>query len=132
MTGRKDTTMMTRDIPLYLASPEYAREHNELDQYRASLRANQYAARDIEKLIAEHFDGYRLPRAAARLALIRHGEKRISLLLALTLIDKAYDGRFSRDNVSWAESFGIAERYPHFLDTHRLSVQRHHDASRRP
>ena len=120
MTGRKDRTMApsTTRIPLYLASPEYARDNGELDQYRESFHANRACARDIERMIAKHFDGMHLDSdAIIKDIMKRHAVKRICLLLALTLRDKSYDGRFSRSNIAWAGSFDIPD---HMLDPGRI------------
>ena len=46
-----------RTTPVYPHSAAYAREHGELEQYRASNNANLQCKESIEAAVREHFDG---------------------------------------------------------------------------
>ena len=46
-----------RTTPVYPYSAAYAREHGELEQYRASNNANLQCKESIEAAVREHFDG---------------------------------------------------------------------------
>ena len=98
----------TRAIPLYQQSGEFAREHGELEAFRASRKAN-IACRDaIETAIREGFDGMHLT-ADAKGVLAEFGPERVSYVLAATLQYKSYDERFSRGNQAWAATVPMAE-----------------------
>ena len=98
----------TRAIPLYRQSGEYAREHGELEAFRASRKAN-IACRDaIEATIREGFDGMYLT-ADAKGVLAEFGPERVSYVLAATLQYKSYDERFSHSNQTWAATVPMAE-----------------------
>jgi len=96
-------------IPVYPHSAAYAREHGELNQYRESYRANVNCKLDIEKSIADHFDGMRLEKKAVTEVLDKYGPERVSLVLAATLQVKSWDGRFSSDNKKWASAFSFPD-----------------------
>lgn len=90
---------------VYRHSSTYAREHNELDQFRQSHWANLDCKRSIEKSISDHFDGMRLDRRAISEVMDRFSIERIALVLAATVQEKSWDGRFSSANKDWAFSF---------------------------
>ncbi len=46
-----------RTTPIYPHSAAYAREHGELEQYRASNNVNRQCKESIEAAVREHFDG---------------------------------------------------------------------------
>lgn len=96
----------TRAVPLYQHSGEYAREHGELDAFRASRQAN-IACRDaIEAAIRDGYDGMHLT-ADAKNVLAEFGPERVSHVLAATLQEKIWDQRFSRSNQAWAASVPV-------------------------
>ena len=48
---------MANNVPLYTASREYARAHDELPLWRESLNENVRCKRAIEDAIRQSFDG---------------------------------------------------------------------------
>ena len=54
-----------RETPVYPFPASYAQEHGELEQYRASNRANAACKEAIEAAIREHYDGNSLDSQAA-------------------------------------------------------------------
>lgn len=96
-----------KQIPVYRQTGLYAREHGELEQFRQSNVANIACRAAIEKAIAENFDGMRLKRDAAEQVLGEFGAERVLFVLANTVQQKSWDGRFSRDNKAWAAAFSI-------------------------
>ena len=94
-------------IPVYRQTGMYAREHGELDQFRQSNVANIACRAAIEKAIAENFDGMRLRSDAAAQVLGEFGAERVQFVLANTVQQKSWDGRFSRENKAWAAAFSI-------------------------
>lgn len=53
-------------VPVYRNTGAYAREHGELEQLRASGKANSACCEAIEEAIRKHFDGMRLQKDAAK------------------------------------------------------------------
>ena len=96
-----------KQIPVYRQTGMYAREHGELEQFRQSSVANIACRAAIEKAIAENFDGMRLRADAAEPVLSEFGSERVMFVLANTVQHKDWDGRFSRENKSWAAAFLI-------------------------
>ena len=88
---------------LYPYSSAEARERNELSLWRESLRAN-IACRDaIEDAIRRSFDGMHLGKDCITPVLDEYGYKRTAWVLANTLHELKWDGRFSPANKQWAE-----------------------------
>ena len=94
--------------PLYPHTAAYALEHGELEQYRASLQANIACKNAIEAAIRQHFDGMHLNEAAVTEVMAAYGKERICYVIANTLQQKSWDGRFSPSNKEWAAQFEIA------------------------
>ena len=115
-----------KTVPVYRHTGEYARFNGELNAYRASAEANQACKAAIEQIIRENFDGIRLPGGLAEQIIDQFGEERVAYLLANTVQQKHYDGRFGRDNKNWAASIPILpdigyghDRNIHFvIETH--------------
>ena len=88
----------------YPHSAAYAKEHGELEQYRASNRANLQCKEAIEAAVREHFDGAHLSHDAAKGVIETYGMDRVMLVLANTVQLKDWDGRYSPRNKEWAKT----------------------------
>ena len=97
---------MQEHKPLYLYSREEALRHGERDQWRDSYRENCDCARAIERAIAENYRDNCLGNCAGSI-LDRYGFTRVNWVLANTMQQKSYDGRFSEGNKRWAKQFYI-------------------------
>ena len=73
-------------IPVYPYPASYAREHGELEQYRASHRANIDCEVAIENAIAENYQNNVLPDAAAQQVVDLFGFDRTMFVLANTCL----------------------------------------------
>lgn len=113
-------------IPVYTQTGTYAKEHGELDLYRASLRAN-IACRDaIEAAISENYRDNHLNEAGAQAVLAQYSTERVQYVLANTIRQKEHDGRISYSNKEWArripacpknnEGFIVNKAHPGLLD----------------
>ena len=91
-------------FPLYPHTAAYAREHNELEAYRAFNRANYQCKEAIEGAIREHFDGMHLNGDAASEVIQAYGMERVMHVLANTVQLQDWDGRYSRRNKEWAKT----------------------------
>ena len=111
-----------RKAPVYKYPGDHARENGELEQYRASYKANVACAKAIDKAISNHHDGYSFDsRAAVRDVVGKFGYDRTLFVLAATVQNKDWDGRFSNSNKNWARTVPIfdTKRSPEY------SVQNH-------
>ena len=84
-----------RKAAIYPHSAAYAKEHGELEQYRASNNANLQCKEAIEAAVREHFDGMYLSHDAAKGVIETYGMDRVMLVLANTVQLQDWDGRYS-------------------------------------
>lgn len=90
--------------PVYRQNAQYAREHGELDAYRASMRENHACKEEIEHMIRDNYDGMRLNSGILKPLIDRFGTERMAYVLANTVQYANWDGRYSRGNKEWAAS----------------------------
>lgn len=91
-----------KDIQLYPHDAEYAIAHDELQQYRSSYRAVIACKDAIDQSIRDNFDGAHLNSKAITEVVESFGAERVARVLANTIQQKSWDGRFSRSNKEWA------------------------------
>lgn len=96
------------DTPLYRHDGTYAREHDEINLYRESYQANIACMEKIEKTLSDNYENNHLNTEAV-LDTLRNNfsMERIEYVLANTVQQKDWDGRFSRDNKAWAKTVPI-------------------------
>ena len=94
-------------LPVYKETAAYARDHGELDQWRASHRANTSCRDAIEDTIAANYKDNRLNMACLKDVLDRFGLERTVYVVANTIRDKDWDGRISDENKAWAKGVDI-------------------------
>ena len=100
----KDEAKKLRDLPVYPYPADHAREQGELDEYRASFRANVSCKDAIEAAIRDNYHDNRLDTAAVGQVAEQFGQERMLYVLAATVRHFDYDGRISRDNKRWANT----------------------------
>ena len=98
-----------RELPVYRYPGGYAYEHGELEQYRASRKANVACAEAIDAAISEHYRDDCLGREAVSQVVEQFGYDRMLYVLANTVRHKEQDGRISRDNKTWARTIPVFE-----------------------
>lgn len=104
-TCADNTMAVQRTAPVYTQPPDYAREYGELEQYRESNRLNVLCKEAIEQAVRDNYRDNRLDADAVwRDVTAQFGSKRAAFVLAMTVREKDYDGRFSRENKAWAKS----------------------------
>ena len=107
---------------LYPYSAKEARERNELSLWRESHRANIACREAIEDTIRRSFDGMYLDKDCITPVLDAYGYKRTAWVLANTLHELKWDGRFSPANKQWAERRYIPQDERHIAD---ITVRSH-------
>ena len=95
--------------PVYKGTLAQAMEERDVDAYLDSRKFNIDCKKAIEEAITLNFDGLHLKEDAARQVLEQFGEESMTFVMANTLRELSYDGRFSRQNKDWAEHIEIPE-----------------------
>lgn len=104
---------------VYRYSCEEARRLNQLALWRDSRKENIACKNAIEEAIRRDFDGMRLSSGCAESVIAEYGFKRVNWVLANTVQQKDWDGRFSRDNKDWAKCTYIPPDKDSFTDHSR-------------
>lgn len=105
-----------RETYLYPYSAEDARQRDELSLWRASHRENIACKLAIEKAVRARYDGAHLDRGCLTEVLQEYGYKRTAWVLANTLQQMDWDGRFSPRNKAWAKQIYIPSDPRHNLE----------------
>lgn len=102
----KQEEVVFSDVPVYTKSPAEAREQGEIEQYRASRKANADCSHMIDAFLSKHYNNNILDSQSALNELLeRYPADRIVLVIALNIGSKGWDGRISRENKEWANEF---------------------------
>ena len=104
------------DTYLYPYSSAEARDRNELSLWRESHKANIACRNAIEDTIRQNFDGMHLDKNCITPVLEEYGYKRTAWVLANTLHELKWDGRFGLANKQWAERACIPTDLNHNSD----------------
>ena len=107
---------------LYRGSAQEARSRNELSLWRESHRANVACREAIEDTIRRNFDGMNLDPECLTPVLEEYGYKRTEWVLAATLRELQWDGRFHPANKEWAARHFIPKDERHNVD---ITVRSH-------
>lgn len=113
------------DLPLYRGNARYAREHDELDLFRTSHKANIVCRDAIEAAIRESRNAEQLS-AAAKGVLAQFGTERVTHVLAVSLLERHGDKRLPLDIMNWAASVPMfdtgARRYDYAIRSHTFHL----------
>ena len=91
--------------PIYDKTVAYASEHGELEEYRASFKANMACKSAITEALAKHYKDNILDTKSALKELTESFTlERIALVIAVTVREQEWDGRISHTNKEWAKS----------------------------
>lgn len=94
-----------KNIPIYDKTAAYAAEHNELDSYRASYRANMACKEAASEAINTNYAHNSLNSKNALETLKQSFSlERIVAITAVSVRELDYDGRVSRANKEWAKT----------------------------
>ena len=107
---------MTNDTYLYTDGLETARCRGEVALWRSSHRANIACKKALEESIRQAFDGMRLSPDCGKAVLENFGFKRVMWVLANTIQEKSWDGRFGRENKEWSRRTFIPEDTAHKIE----------------
>lgn len=107
-------------MPVYKYPAVYARENNELEQYRASYKANVACKEAIETAIRDNYSDNRLGKEAVKQVVERFGYERTFYVLAVTVREKDWDGRIDRKNKDWARTIPVFDDDNGFGDNRNM------------
>ena len=113
------------DAHLYPYSVKEAKKRGELALWRESYSANICCKGAIEQAIRRNFDGMHLNPDCVKPVLDEFGYKRTAFVLANTLQELSYDGRFSPANKTWSKGIYVPpdkEHNPTFVVTSHPAV----------
>lgn len=114
---------MMDKTPIYKYPAAYAREHGELEQYRASYKANVACKNAIETAIRDNYRDNCLGKEAVKQVVDQFGYERMFYVLANTVQQKDFDGRISRDNKDWAKTIPVFEDKNYFGEDRRSEFE---------
>ena len=106
----------------------YAMEHGEVDKYSDSRKLDRECREAIEGTIRQNFDGMHLKHDIVKPLAEQYGSERMAFVLASTIQQESWDGRFSVDNKAWASEFYIPENIVHGIDINRELIVSSHPA----
>ena len=104
---------MTEGVPLYGGTFEYAKANGEENLYRQSLQANIECKHEIEQAIRNNFDGMHLNKGFENALIEKFGLERMRYVLANTVQENDWDGRYSPETKEWAKSVTVTEKSDH-------------------
>lgn len=104
---------MTEGVPLYGGTFEYAKANGEENLYRQSLQANIECKHEIEQAIRNNFDGMHLNKGFENALIEKFGLERMRYVLANTVQENDWDGRYSPETKEWAKSVTVTEKSEH-------------------
>ncbi len=104
----------------------YAMEHGEVDKYSDSRKLDRECREAIEGTIRQNFDGMHLKHDIVKPLAEQYGSERMAFVLASTIQQESWDGRFSVDNKAWASEFYIPENIVHGIDMNRELIVSSH------
>ena len=113
---------------VYRESLNYAINNGEADKYHDSRKLDRECKGAIEETIRHNFDGMYLKHDIVKPLAEQYGSERIAFVLANTLQQESWDGRFSRDNKAWASEFSIPENIVHGMDMNSELIVSSHPA----
>ncbi|MFA0814548.1 MAG: DUF3849 domain-containing protein [Anaerofustis sp.] len=114
---------MMDKTPVYKYPAVYARENDELEQYRVSYKANVACKNAIETAIRDNYRDNCLGKEAVKQVADQFGYERIFFVLANTVQRKDFDGRISYDNKDWAKTIHVFEDKNYFGEDRRSSFE---------
>ncbi len=104
---------MTEGVPLYGRTLEYAKANDEKNLYRQSLQANIECKHEIEQAIRNNFDGMHLNKGFENKLIEQFGMARVKYVLANTVQENDWDGRYSPETKEWAKGVTVTEKSDH-------------------
>ena len=108
--------------PMYPYTAKEAKARGELAAWRENFRANCACAGAIELAIQRDFNGMHLKEDCAKSVINLYGYRRVGFVLANTLQEHSYDGRYSPRNKEWSRTIYIPpdgdHRYTFLIGSH--------------
>ncbi|MCM1220223.1 MAG: DUF3849 domain-containing protein, partial [Lachnospiraceae bacterium] len=98
-----------REMPIYLRTSAYAYEHDQNEAFRRSQIISEECRREMDEAIRANYDGMYLNEGFEDGLIQKYGMERVAYILATTVREHEYDGRYSRENKAWARTVAVSE-----------------------
>ncbi len=132
---------MKNHLPVYYHSIDYASDNHENKEYIASYQMNIKCRNAIREAIETHYKNNSLDEAAAHEIIDQFGYKRTMAVLANTVVNHIWDGRYSSSNKKWAQdvvlpwcmlgennhTFMLSTTHPGLVDLFLTQVRQEYD-----
>lgn len=105
----KDTRKRVKATKIYLESPQYAVDNEELDKFRESNRESRQCLQDISDAIKSNYDGWRLNGNIASDIINQYGIDMVKYVLATVIKEQEWDGRYSTANRQWLADVPVSK-----------------------
>ena len=105
----KGTRKRVRAANVYLESPQYAVDNEELDKFRESDRTSRQCLKDIADAINSNYDGWRLNGDIAGDIINQYGINMVKYVLATVIKEQEWDRRYTTDNRQWLEDVPVSK-----------------------
>lgn len=94
-----------KNISIYDKTAAYATEHNELETYRASYKANMTCKDALTEAIHSNYKDNKLgSEAILGVVTDTFSLERVAVITAVSIRELEHDGRVSRENKDWAKN----------------------------
>ena len=108
-----DKQMEEQSKPAENEDIRYAKANGERELYRHSLQANIECKYAIEESIRNNFDGMHLNKGFENELIEKFGMERLKYVLANTVQENDWDGRYSPETKTWAKGVTVTEKSEH-------------------
>ena len=108
-------------VPFYRYSLTNARHCNEVDQWRASHKANMDCAKAIENAIGDNFKDNKFDSDCVNAVIKEFGFDRVNFILRYNMKKAQQDGRYSEKNREWGKSLCVPDsnmRCEYLINSH--------------
>ena len=113
-------------MDVYYETAKTAREHGEIEKFRASHWENIACRNCVEKEISAAFDGLYLKENVLDKVLAQYDAQRVALVLAATVQTHEEDGRYKKATKEWSHTIRLPDDdkghpnrlYEYCLSTH--------------
>lgn len=109
----KKQKVMTENVSVYGETSETAKSNGEQERYRHSLQENIECKYAIEESIRNNFDGMHLNKGFENELIEKFGMERLKYVLANTVQENDWDGRYSPETKTWAKGVTVTEKSEH-------------------
>ncbi len=121
-------------VPFYRYSLNNARHCNEVDEWRASHKANMDCATAIKKAIGDNFKNNHFNSDCVNAVVEEYGFDRVNFILRYNLKKAQHDARYSEENREWGKWLSVPDsnmRSDYLINEHPVLLNAFVDRTRK-